>query len=146
MIISVLCHDYFYSHCVSGCVSALCPWNIQTVTALSLQGLCRPQLFLRCLHGTFWLLLHSVFRVLCRLWLLCFVSRVLCGLWFVSALCPWNVLIVAAFCLQSVVQAALTGLYSVLERPRVLCGGGCWQTHLAHYVTREVSIQSLVCP
>lgn len=36
--------------------------------------------------------------------------------------------------LHAVVQSAVTGLYSILQRPRGLCGGGCWQIHLANMV------------
>ena len=58
--------------------------------------------------------------------------------------CLFSGCIVAEFCLQGVMKAALTGLYSVLERPQVLCGGGCWQTHLANYVRHEVSTWPLI--
>ena len=46
---------------------------------------------------------------------------------------------------QCAVQSAVTGLYCVLQRPYLVCGGGCWQSHLANFVKRVVSYSTHYC-
>jgi hypothetical protein len=41
---------------------------------------------------------------------------------------------------QSVMKSALASLHSLLRKPVLLCGGGCWQTHVAWYIKQKVSI------
>ena len=127
-------------------ISAVCLYSVFINAALSTGCSAGHDCFC-CL---FWLLLRSICGVVQPMIVSAVCSDCCCILsvgYFAGHdcfCCSQDVLIVAVFRLQGVMKAALTGLYSVLERPQVLCGGGCWQTHLANYVRHEVSTWPLI--
>lgn len=44
--------------------------------------------------------------------------------------------------LQSVTKSVVHSLYEVLKKPVLLCGGGCWQIHMASFVRHLVILSN----